>query len=287
MFNRIGLITNSGVREIRKKLSEVISYLNSKNREIYLNPSCAELTESDVYPVYESNELGKHCDLIIAIGGDGTMLMTAHFLCELDVPLLGINMGKVGFLSDIPSNNIKEQMESILNGDYTEEIRFFLYGQVIRDGKSICEDYALNDIIVQKWNIARMVELETYVNKSFVHTHSSDGMIVSSPTGSTAYALSGGGPIMHPNLDALLLVPICPHSLTNRPIVVEGNSCIEIVIGTRKIDQARLTFDGKIKMQLAPRDKVIVKKKTQQIKLIHPSNHDQFRILREKLHWSK
>lgn len=287
MFNRIGLITNSGVTAIQTTLSEVVEYLSSREREIILDKCCADLLSEHNLDVYEASELGKHCDLVIAIGGDGTMLMASHILCDFNVPLLGINLGHVGFLSDIPADDIANSMDEILNGHYVEDVRFLLSGQVFRNNECVFEDYAMNDIVIQKWNIARLVELETYINGAFVHTHRSDGMIVSSPTGSTAYALAGGGPVVHPSLDALLLVPICPYSLTNRPIVVDGSSHVEVVIGTREVDQARLTFDGEIKLELAPGDRVRVIKKNKEIRLIHPPGHDQFHILREKLHWSK
>ncbi len=287
MFNRIGLITNSGVKAIQTTLTEVVEYLSSRELEIILDKCCADLLSEHNFDVYDAKELGKHCDLVIAIGGDGTMLMASHILCDFNVPLLGINLGHVGFLSDIPADDIANSMDEILNGHYVEDVRFLLNGQVFRDGECTFEGYALNDIVIQKWNIARLVELKTYINGAFVHTHRSDGMIVSSPTGSTAYALAGGGPVVHPSLDALLLVPICPYSLTNRPIVVDGNSHIEIVVSTREVDQARLTFDGEIKLELAPNDRVRVKKKNKKIRLIHPPGHDQFHILREKLHWSK
>lgn len=287
MFKRVGLITNSGVKAIQKTLKEVVDYLATREQKVILDTCCSDLLEKHGLEVYPANEMGQHCDLVIAIGGDGTMLMAARMLCDSDIPLLGINLGHVGFLSDIPADDIGKSMDEILNGHYVEDVRFLLRSQVFRDGACICEDYAMNDVIIQKWNIARLVELVTNINGAFVHTHRSDGMIVSSPTGSTAYALSGGGPVMHPSLDALLLVPICPHSLTNRPIVVDGNSCIEIVVGTREIDQARLTLDGEIRLELAPGDRVRVKKKDKKIRLIHPPEHDQFHILREKLHWSK
>lgn len=287
MFKRVGLITNSGVKAIQKTLTEVVDYLATREQKVILDTCCANLLEDHGLDVYAANELGQHCDLVIAIGGDGTMLMAARLLCDSGIPLLGINLGHVGFLSDIPADNIAKNMDEILNGHYVEDVRFLLRSQVFRDDVCINEDYALNDVIIQKWNIARMVELVTNINGSFVHTHRSDGMIVSSPTGSTAYALAGGGPVLHPSLDALLLVPICPHSLTNRPIVVDGNSCIEIVVGTREIDHARLTLDGEIRLELAPGDRVRVKKKNKEIRLIHPPEHDQFHILREKLHWSK
>lgn len=287
MFKRVGLITNSGVKAIQKTLEEVVNCLAMREQMVILDSCCSDLLGNHGLAVYPADELAQHCDLVIAIGGDGTMLMAARILCDSDIPLLGINLGHVGFLSDIPADDIEKNMDEILNGHYVEDVRFLLRGQVFRDDACICEEYAMNDVIIQKWNIARLVELETNINGSFVHRHRSDGMIVSSPTGSTAYALSGGGPVMHPSLDALLLVPICPHSLTNRPIVVDGNSCIEIVVGTREIDQARLTIDGEICLELAPGDRVRVEKKDKKIRLIHPPEHDQFHILREKLHWSK
>ncbi|MEM6998658.1 MAG: NAD(+) kinase [Pseudomonadota bacterium] len=287
MFKRIGLITNSGVKAIQTTLTEVVEYLDSRELEVMLDQCCANLLDDHNLQVFEANELGKHCDLVIAIGGDGTMLMASHILCDFNVPLLGINLGHVGFLADIPADDIATNMDEILNGHYVEDVRFLLWGEVYRDGNCIHDGYAFNDIVIQKWNVARLLELETYINDAFVHTHRSDGMIVSSPTGSTAYALAGGGPVVHPSLDALVLVPICPHSVTNRPIVVDGNSHIEIVITTKEVDQARLTYDGEIKFELASNDRVRIKKKNKEIRLIHPPGHDQFHILREKLHWSK
>ena len=267
MFKRIGLITNSGVKAIQTTLAELLEYLESRERTIILDKCCAELLDDHNLDVFDSSELGAHCDLVIAIGGDGTMLMASHILCDFNVPLLGINLGHVGFLADIPADNIASNMDEILNGHYVEDVRFLLRGQVFRGEECMFEGNAING--------------------TFVHTHRSDGMIVSSPTGSTAYALAGGGPIVHPSLDALLLVPICPHSLTNRPIVIDGNSHIEVVIGNREIDQAHLTLDGEIKMELIPSDRVRVEKKNKNVRLIHPPNHDQFHILREKLNWSK
>lgn len=287
MFKRIGLITNSGVRAVQDTLTELLQYFRNRDSELVLDKCCADLVDVGNLKVVDKKELGKHCDLAIAIGGDGTMLMAAHLLCDDKVPLLGINMGHVGFLSDIPADAIAGNLDAILNGDYVEDVRFLLRGQVFRDGKCILEDYSLNDIIIQKWNIARLVQLETFINGAFVHRHRSDGLIVATPTGSTAYALSGGGPVVHPSLDALVLVPICPHTLTNRPIVVSGDSNVEVVIGTRGVDQARLTFDGEIKLELAPGDRIVIQKKDRKIRLIHPPDHDQFHILREKLHWSK
>ena len=286
MFKKIGLIATSNIEAIKTTLDELVNYFDSRDYEIILDKFCAELTDKCHFQITDANELGNYCDLVIAIGGDGTMLKASHALCDFNVPLLGVNLGHVGFLADIPTENISKNMDDILSGNYVEDVRFLLEGQVIRDSESIFEDYALNDIVIQKWNIAHLLELKTYIDGTFVHTHRSDGMIVSSPTGSTAYALAGGGPIVQPSLDALLLVPICPHSLTNRPIVIDGKSSIEVVVSTRDIDNSRLAIDGEVKFELAPNDRVKIIKKDKKIKLIHPPEHDQFHILREKLNWS-
>ena len=286
MFKRIGLVTTPGVEAVKTTLNELVDYLRSRKKQIILDKCCAKLINNSDSEIFDASELGKQSDLVIAIGGDGTMLKASHALCDFNVPLLGINLGHLGFLADIPADNITKNMDKILNGNYVEDIRFLLNGQVFRNEKCIYEDYALNDIVIQKWNIAHLLELKTYIDGTFVHTHRSDGMIVSSPTGSTAYALAGGGPILEPSLDALLLVPICPHSLTNRPIVIDGNSSIEIEIKTREMDNARLAIDGEVKQELASNDRIKISKKNKSIKLIHPSEHDQYHILREKLNWS-
>ncbi len=286
-FNNIGLITNSKDDATKKALIELVDYLQTSNHQIILDRCCASLLEKPQFAVYEAKTLGQYCDLAIVIGGDGTMLMASHFLSDFDIPLLGINLGHIGFLADIPADNIVHHLAQILNDHYVEDERFLLKGQLFRDDQCIYECDAFNDVVIQKWNIARLVQLETYINQAFVHRHRSDGMIIASPTGSTAYALASGGPIVHPTLDALLLVPICPHSLTNRPIVVDGNSLIEVVVVTQEIDHTRLIFDGEIKQTLAPGDRITIQKKDKKIRLIHPKGHDQFHILREKLHWSK
>ena len=286
MFNKIGLIATPGAEAVKTTLKELLSYLHAHKLHIILDKNCAKLVNTDNCEIFDASELGNQCDLVIAIGGDGTMLRASHALCDFNVPLLGINLGHVGFLADIPADNISKNLDDIMNGNYVEDIRFLLNGQVLRNDKCIYEDYALNDIVIQKWNIAHLLELKTYINGTFVHTHRSDGMIVSSPTGSTAYALAGGGPVVQPELDALLLVPICPHSLTNRPIVIDGDSSVEVVVTTRESDNARLAIDGEVKLELASNDRVKVSKKDKSIKLIHPPEHDQFHILREKLNWS-
>lgn len=285
MFNRISLITNSDAAEIAETLNSVIEFLQNRNIKIELDECCAKIAKTGDLPVVGPEHIGKNSDLAIAIGGDGTMLKAAHLVCTQGIPLLGINRGHLGFLADIPADNFQQHLQEILAGNYAEDERFLLYCEVHRENKLLCVRYALNDIVVQKWNVARLIEFETYVDGIFVHKQRSDGLIVSSPTGSTAYALSGGGPILYPSLDAMVLVPICPHSLTNRPIVINGNSRVEIIVGTWDINHARLTCDGDIAMELESGDRILVEKKNQTIRLIHPANHDHFGILRAKLRW--
>ena len=284
-FNKIALITNDSSDGIKDTLQTVIGVLQAQDIRIVLDEYCFTLMPETDLETGSAKELALNCDLGIAIGGDGTMLRAAHLLSDKDVPLLGINRGRLGFLADIPADTVVEQLEQILEGNFVEDERFQLHCHVDRGGKTIVESDAFNDVVIQKWNIAKLIELATYVDTKLVNSQRSDGMIIASPTGSTAYALSGGGPILFPSLDALVLVPICPHTLSYRPIVIHGNSTVEVVVGTPEIDHARLTCDGEIKSELAAGDRIIIHKKDKKIRLIHPANHDHFSILRAKLQW--
>ena len=285
MFKTIALITNSSTPEVFDTLQAMIKYLQARDLEVMLDEACALLLPETGLREGGAEDFGRDCDLAIAIGGDGTMLRAAHLLADYNVPLLGTNRGRLGFLADIPANGMEPHLDKILQGNYIEDERFQLHCEVERKGEILMESHAFNDIIVQKGDIARLVELKTFVDKNFLHSQRSDGMIVSSPTGSTAYALSGGGPILHPALDALVLVPICPHTLSNRPIVIDGNSVVEIITGTPQIGRAQLTCDGATVCELITGDKVIVQKKNKKIRLIHPAGHDHFKVLRGKLNW--
>ena len=287
MFDRIGLISNNGLKKVGGPLRTLIEYLVKKDKTVILNPCCAELIKDSSFETQSDREIVGNCELAIAIGGDGTMLMASQLLCGNDVPLLGINLGRIGFLADIPADAIAEELDEILSGHYVAEERFLLQSETRRNDEIILEAFAFNDVIVQKRNIAKLVELDTYIDGTFVHAHRSDGLIVATPTGSTAYALSGGGPILYPSINALVLVPICSHTLSNRPIVIDGDSRIEIVVGVGENDHAYLTCDGEIRLELAQKDKICIYKKDAKVQLIHPPRHDQFQILREKLHWSK
>jgi NAD+ kinase len=229
----------------------------------------------------QARELGDLCDLIIVVGGDGTLLHAARELALADVPLLGINLGRLGFLVDISPDELEDHLDQILAGEYRVDSRTML--DVHSDG---IEGRAVNDVVVHKWNSVRMVELETYIDGQFVNAQRSDGVIVSTPTGSTAYALSGGGPLVHPALDALLLVPICPHTLSNRPLVVGGDSEIELRIRDYEPHQVRLTCDGQVNLPTADGSPIRIRRAPHRLKLLHPLGHDPYRILRAKLGWA-
>lgn len=285
MFKNIAIITNNSTSEIIHTLQAVIEYLQGLGKEVILDEFSTHLVPNVKLPQGNAEYFGRNCDLAIAIGGDGTMLRAAHLLADFNIPLLGINRGRLGFLADIPANAVIRYLDEILNGNFIEDERFQLHCEIESKGKTLMESHAFNDVIIQKGNIAKLIELETFVNGNFLHRQRSDGMIISSPTGSTAYALAGGGPIIHPALNALVLVPICPHTLSNRPVVIGGNSVVEVIIGTPQVDRAYLTCDGEVVCEPVTGDKVIIQKKDKRIRLIHPADHDHFKILRDKLDW--
>ena len=284
-FKRIALIANSRAHEVKETVAAVVRFLTGRGVTVVLDEFCATLLPDSGLQTATPAHLPSGCDLAITIGGDGTMLRAARLLADHDVPLLGINRGRLGFLADIPAESLETKLGQILDGQYVEDERFQLRCSVVRAGITVAESDAFNDVIIQKWNIAKLVELETFVDDRLLHSQRADGMIISSPTGSTAYALSGGGPILHPALNALVLVPICPHTLSNRPIVIAGDSRITVVVGTPEIDRAHLTCDGDIICELQTHDRVNIHKKDRSIRLIHPPDHDHFSILRAKLNW--
>lgn len=284
-FKRIALIANSRAREVRETVALVVRFLGARGVTVVLDEFCASLLPGSALETMAPDKAPDSCDLAVTIGGDGTMLRAARLFSGRDVPLVGINRGRLGFLADIPANSVEDRLGQILAGNYVEDARIQLACRVERAGTTVAESDAFNDVIIQKWNIAKLVELETYVDDRLLHSQRADGMIISSPTGSTAYALSGGGPILHPSLDALVLVPICPHTLSNRPIVISGASRVAIVVGTPEIDRAHLTCDGDIICELQTHDRVVIQKKDRPIRLIHPPDHDHFSILRAKLNW--
>ncbi len=289
-FNTIGIIGKHGAPNTGGVLKELLVYLQQRQIRVLLDSlSLAADNQQENYQedYVERAVLGESCDLIIVVGGDGTLLNAARSLVDYEVPLLGINLGRLGFLTDVAPSELQQTLDKILEGDYQEEPRSLLHARVIRDHQQIDESVALNDVVVHTCNVARMIEYETYINGQFINITRSDGLIVATPTGSTAYALSGGGPIVHPSLNALVLVPICPHTMSYRPIVVDADSRIEIVLSDSNQARAQCSCDGQIDLGLQNGDKVVIEKKEYSIRLVHPTDYNYYGILRAKLHWGK
>jgi NAD+ kinase len=226
--------------------------------------------------------LSEASDLIVVIGGDGTLLATARASVDAGTPLVGVNLGRLGFLVDISPDVVVESLDRILCGEYLEEQRFLLQARIGSQAPVL----ALNDVVFHKWNIARTIEFETWVNGKLVDAQGSDGLIIATPTGSTAYALSGGGPLLAPSLNAISLVPICPHTLSNRPVVVHGSCEIAVsVCGRTDPDHVRVTCDGQSILGIADQERLVVRKHENPLRLFHPSDHDHYELLRAKLGW--
>ena len=226
-------------------------------------------------------------DLAIAIGGDGTMLFAGSLVRDHDIPLFGINRGRLGFLADVTPDAMLASVDNVLQGQYTTEERLLLEAQLERAGGEVITGIAFNDVVLQRWETGRMVDFETSVGDQFVNTHSGDGLIVASPTGSTAYALSCGGPIVEPQLDAMVMVPICPHTLTDRPLVIAANQHVTIRLLEREETGAGVAIDGHSIGPIEPADTLRITAAGQRIKLVHPPGYDFYEILRSKLLWGR
>ena len=286
-FNTIGIITKPEAETARRTLQTLCEFLKTKNCKVILDQSIPDTVNDCDFKKASREEIGKQCDLAIVVGGDGTILNAVRSLSHTQVPLLGINVGRLGFLADISPEELETSLEEILDGSYREEQRFLLEMQVIRDNKVIFEGDAFNDVVVHIRDVARMIEFETRINDEFVNHQRADGIVVSTPTGSTAYALSAGGPILHATLNAITLVPISPHTLSSRPLVINSDSQIKILICNTKDGIAQATCDGHLSTDVHVGDHIKIKRKADKITLLHPNQHSYFEILRAKLHWSE
>jgi NAD+ kinase len=283
-FKTIGVIGRK-TDKVVEALQVLINYLATQKVSTVLGEDMAALLPGSGLPVGSRKRMGEGCDLIIVLGGDGSLLGAARMLANYNVPVLGINRGRLGFLTDILPEEIEQRVGAVLQGDYTLEKRFLLSAEVIRHGERIGRAEALNDVVVNSGTSARMIEFDLYVDDEFVYRQRSDGLIVSTPTGSTAYSLSGGGPIMHPMLDAMVLVPMFPHTLSSRPIVIEGNSEVKIEINPNNDIHPPVTCDGQVNMTAMPGDIVYIKKIRHKLKLVHPLDHSFYASCRDKLGW--
>lgn len=232
-------------------------------------------------------QFGETAELVVAIGGDGTMLYASRLVAGRDVPLLGINRGRLGFLADITPGEMLRRLDEVLAGDYDEDQRLLLEAVIDNGDSPPRRALALNDVVLQKRDRGRMLDFENWINGAYVNTHGGDGLVIATPTGSTAYALSGGGPIVHPSLEAITLVPICPHTLSDRPIVIRADARIEVRVLERPDTHAEVSCDGKPLGELAAGQRLLVQAAAEKVVLIHPRGHDYFRLLRSKLHWGR
>jgi NAD+ kinase len=286
-FQRIGLLAKAAGANVAETLQTLVRFLSERRHEIQLSESSAAALGTD-QPGLPVTALVQRVDLLIVVGGDGTMLIAARAAADARVPVLGINLGRLGFLTDISPERASEALARILDGEFVEDPRCLLSAQIGEAGVSRVRQTAFNDIVLQKWNTARLIEFETYIDGQFVNAQRSDGLIVATPTGSTAYALSGGGPLLHPALDALVLVPICPHTLSNRPLVVAGDSVVEIVVsGQTDPAHVQISCDGQETVGLLSGERVRIAKHDCGLSLIHPAGHDHYRLLRAKLGWNE
>lgn len=285
-FQRIGVIGKFGDSGDASTLAELFEFLIGRGHQVFADSlSAALITHAGVNSL-PIELLPQYCDLIVAVGGDGTFLAAARATADYDIPLVGVNLGRLGFLVDISPQQLTSRLEQILSGRYKTESRVLLKASIVRDGEVIHRQTAVNEVVVHRWVTPSMIEIVTSIDGVYLNTQRSDGLIVATPTGSTAYSLSAGGPILYPSLHALVLVPLNPHTLTNRSIVIDDNVEITISFSQTKQINALVTCDHLEIPDVLIGDKIVINKSDKNIKILHPEDHDYFHILRSKLNWS-
>jgi NAD+ kinase len=282
-FNTIGLVVR---QDIESRFETVLTVARALRKHADVLVHCLDFeTPTSDLPTVSLKSLVDQSDLVISLGGDGTLLAAARALVNMDTPLLGINLGRLGFLADVSISDFESHITEVVAGKYTVEKRFFIEGEIQYADNSTSTNIALNDIILHSHESLSMIEYEVHCNGSLIHKQRADGVIVTTPTGSTAYALSGGGPIMHPSLEALAIVPVCPHTLTNRPIVIPASQAIEVRLSEAS-SLANINYDGRSSTVLDHTSTVKIQRYPQLLTLLHPEDYDYFGIVRAKLQWS-
>ena len=280
----IGIISKPHHAEAKRVLEELVPWLAERGKAVVMDVDTAALVGEATG--VEKNRLPDEVAMIIVLGGDGTFLSVARLTEGRDVPLLGVNLGGLGFLTEVTQEQVFETLEEIFEGNYGVGERLLLQAHVHRDDERIAEYRALNDVVINKGALARIISLETYVNGAYVNTFAADGIIISTPTGSTAYNLAAGGPILSPELGAIIINPICPHTLTNRPLVLPEDVTVKVILKAEGED-VLLTLDGQVGFALRYDDVVEVRKAPQTVKLIEPPRRNYFQVLRTKLRWGE
>ena len=284
-FRHVALIGKYQAQGSRSALESIAHFLSAQGCEVAIEQDTASNTGMTQYPILDVAGIGAHCDLGLVVGGDGTMLGIGRVLAQFGVPLIGINQGRLGFITDIAFDDYQAVLGPMLRGEYEEDRRWMMQAKVVRDGRCVFNATAMNDVVVNRGATAGMVELRVEVDGRFVANQRADGLIIASPTGSTAYALSAGGPLLHPSIAGWVLVPIAPHTLSNRPIVLSdsGEIAIEIVAGR----DASANFDMQSLASLLHGDRITVRRSEYQMRFLHPKGWSYFDTLRKKLHWNE
>ncbi|MDH4232296.1 MAG: NAD(+)/NADH kinase [Nitrospirota bacterium] len=282
-MKKIGIICKTGRKEPREILQELLPLLRQKGCEAFVD---AETAAALNIRGFSRSEIASLVDIVFVLGGDGTMLSVSRLVAPKGIPILGINLGSLGFITEVNRDEIFSAVDKMLNDGCAIEERLMLTAAIYRNGNRITEYTVLNDIVINKGALARIIDLETNINNKYVTTYKADGLIISTPTGSTAYSLSAGGPILYPTLDSIVLTPICSHTLTNRPIVLPETSKIEIIIKSLSED-VFLTLDGQVGFSLRMDDVVEISKSPFKTKLMVPIERDYFQVLRTKLKWGE
>jgi NAD+ kinase len=285
-FHTVALIGRYADPLVAEAMVALAEHATQQGARVLIDADCPASFKSPVERRAES-ELAAQAELMVSVGGDGTLLYAARLAEGTQVPLLGINRGRLGFLADVSSAEMIERFDDVLSGAYTRDLRRMLDARVLRPGQQPLRARALNDVVLQKWQTGRMLDFETWIDGRYVNTHGGDGLVIATSTGSTAYAMSCGGPIIEPNLDAIVLAPISPHTLSDRPIVVAARSRIEVRLVAQAPVKAQVTCDGVVLGDLEVSDRLEVEPAEAQATLLHPPGHDFYRILRSKLHWGR
>ncbi len=284
-FKTIGLIGKYNSTGIGSSVSRLANWLTVRGHQVHVTAHTADMCKLNDIPVASLREIGDASDLAIVLGGDGTLLNVARSLVEHEVPMIGINQGRLGFLADVSLDTMFATLDEMLDGEFVTEDRILLDCHMDRADHCLLKTYAFNDVVVSKSTMGRLIEFEVYIDNQFVYSQRADGLVVASPTGSTAYALSAGGPILHPTLEAFVLTPICPHTLSARPIAVNSRS--EIEINLIHADDARVHFDGQQHSDMVVGDRVVIRRSQNSVRLLHPVGHNYYDTLRQKLHWGE
>ncbi|MBF0132529.1 MAG: NAD(+)/NADH kinase [Magnetococcales bacterium] len=285
-MKNIGIITKRSDPMALEASAQLASWLHENGLKVTVSIETARDAgiDRDIASGVPQSKIPVDCDLVVVIGGDGTFIAATRAVGDRNTPLMGVNVGRLGFLTEVAMDQMISTLSQILSGRYNEEYRTLLDVAVVRNGEQVLKTRVLNDAVVHKEALARMMECNVAIDDVFAFSTRSDGLILSTPTGSTAYALSAGGPIIHPALDAILLVPICPHTLANRPIAVPGNGCVTVTLAHDGLDRL-LTLDGQAGFALFDGDKVLVRQSRHKLRVLHAEDRDYFSVLRDKLHW--